>query len=131
MKYLVFVCLVFIQFVSFGQDNKESITHIDTLAIIDQMPLFLGGDAKLYKYLDKNLKYPIEAKKNKISGKVFVSFVIKEDGSVSRIKVLRGIGFGCDEEAIRLVQSMPKWTPGQLNGKPVRVSFNLPINFKL
>ena len=77
----------------------------------------------------KNITYPIEAREAGIEGVVFITFVIEIDGSISNIKVLRGIGGGCDDEAVRVIRLMPKWTPGKQNGKEVRVQFNMPIKF--
>ena len=94
-------------------------------------PVFPGGMEGMYKYLAENIKYPEQAKSEGIQGRVFVGFVIEADGSVTNAQVLRGIGGGCDEEALRVVEAMPNWTPGKQQGKPVRVQFNLPIIFKL
>ncbi len=99
--------------------------------VVEQMPQFPGGDAELLKYLRGNIKYPRMASENNIEGKVFVSFVVKSDGSITNVKVLRGIGGGCDEEAVRVVKSMPSWLPGKQGGRPVPVSFKLPVVFKL
>ena len=99
--------------------------------IAEEMPEFPGGVEALMDFVGKNVKYPEEAKEKEISGRVFVSFVIEKDGSVSNVKVLRGIGGGCDEEAVRVIKGMPKWKPGMQKGKPVRVSYMMPINFKL
>ena len=85
----------------------------------------------LYKYLAENIKYPQMAKESGIQGRVFVTFVVEKDGRVTDVRVLRGIGGGCDEEAIRVVQNMPKWTPGKQRGKSVRVQYNLPVKFTL
>ncbi len=99
--------------------------------IVDQMPEFPGGIEALMDFVGKNVKYPEQAKEKEISGRVFIGFVIEKDGSVNVVKVLRGIGGGCDEEAVRVIKAMPKWTPGKLKGQPVRVSYQIPINFKL
>ena len=99
--------------------------------IVDEMPQYPGGEKAMMEYVAKNVKYPQEAKDKEIQGRVFVSFVVEKDGSVSTVKVLRGIGGGCDEEAVRVVSSMPKWKPGIKDGKPVRVSYMMPLNFKL
>lgn len=85
----------------------------------------------LVAYLQKNLQYPDEAKQNTTQGRVILRFVVNEDGSISDIMLVRGIGSGCDEEAIRVVSSMPKWRPGKQNGTPVKVYFTQPISFKL
>ncbi len=82
-------------------------------------------------YLSENIKYPEEAKDKNISGRVFIEFVIEKDGSVSNVNVMRSVGGGCDDEAVRVVKAMPKWKPGLMKGKPVRVHYVLPINFKL
>jgi len=95
------------------------------------MPEFPGGEGALHQYLAENIKYPQMAKESGIQGRVFVTFVVERNGKVTDVKVLRGIGGGCDEEAIRVVQNMPSWTPGKQRGKPVRVQFNLPVKFTL
>ena len=82
-------------------------------------------------YVSKNVVYPEEAINKGIAGRVFVSFIVEKDGSVNEVEVMRGIGGGCDEEAVRVVKSMPKWKPGKMKGKPVRVSYMMPIIFKL
>jgi TonB family protein len=98
---------------------------------VEEMPAFPGGDAARVKFMMENLKYPQEAMKKGISGKVFVSFIVKSDGSIADVKILRGIGGGCDEEAMRVVKLMPKWKPGKNKGVPVDVIFNLPVVFAL
>ena len=109
----------------------EQPKEAEIFTVVEENPTFPGGETKLYKYLGESIKYPEEAKELGIQGRVFVNFVIETDGAVSNVKVLRGIGGGCDEEAIRVIQSMPRWTPGKQRGIPVRVSYNLPIKFTL
>jgi len=99
--------------------------------VVEVDPEFPGGMEAFYKYLAENIHYPEQAKKEHLQGRVFVTFVVEKDGSVSGAKVLRGIGGGCDEEALRVVNAMPKWTPGKMRGEVVRVNYNLPITFKL
>ena len=99
--------------------------------IVEQMPQYSGGEEAMMKYVAENIKYPQAAKDKDISGRVFVSFVVEKDGSISNVKVVRGIGGGCDEEAARVIKGMPKWKPGMQKGKPVRVNYMMPINFKL
>ena len=99
--------------------------------IVDEMPEFPGGDKELYQFIADNVKYPAEAKEKGIRGIVYVNFIVELDGSVSDIKVLRGIGGGCDEEAVRVVKSMPKFKPGIQNGEAVRVSYTVPVIFRL
>ncbi len=107
------------------------VDFISVFTIIESMPEYPGGMGKLMSFLAKNLKYPLLAKQKGIQGSVYVQFVIEADGSISNLKVLRGIGGGCDEEAMRVVSKMPKWTPGKQKGKPIRVSYNLPVKFTL
>ena len=99
--------------------------------VVEQQPEFQGGASEMYKYLSKNIKYPSAASRANVSGRVFMSFVVNVDGSITDVSVLKGLGFGCDEEAIRVVKAMPKWKPGKQSGRAVRVKFNLPINFQL
>jgi TonB family protein len=107
--------------------NKATKTIFTTA---EQIPEFTGGQVELYKWLARNIKYPLEAKKNKIEGRVFVKFVIEETGEIGDVKVMQGIGYGCDEEATRVVKNMPKWKPAVQNGKPVAIYYNMPIVFK-
>jgi protein TonB len=101
------------------------------MVIVQEMPVFSGGEDEMYKYLAANIKYPQEARELGIQGKVYIEFVIEPDGSVSHVTVKRGIGSGCDEEAARVVSSMPKWNPGKQNGQAVRVLLTLPVKFVL
>ena len=99
--------------------------------IVDEMPEFPNGQEALMLYIAKQVKYPPEAKKAGAQGRVFIGFIVEPDGSLSDFKVLRGIGYGCDEEALRVAKSMPKWQPGIHRGKAVRVQYLVPVNFKL
>jgi protein TonB len=98
---------------------------------VEQMPMFGSGEKELMEYLGKNIKYPTIARENGISGTVIVQFVVERDGSISSPEVARGIGGGCDEEALRVVRNMPKWKPGKQQGRAVKVKFTLPIKFRL
>jgi len=111
--------------------EEEVVEEAPIFTVVESMPEFKGGMAELYKYLGNNIKYPVMAKESGIQGKVYVTFVVERDGSITDVRVLRGIGGGCDEEAVRVVQDMPKWTPGKQRGKPVRVQYNLPVRFTL
>lgn len=101
------------------------------LMFVEKMPAFPGGDQALQAYLQKNIRYPAAARENGIEGTVVLQFVVNTDGSISDIKPLREVGGGATEEAIRVVKSMPKWTPGNNNGVNVPVYFNLPVTFQL
>jgi protein TonB len=104
----------------------------EILTFAEQMPEFAGGTEEMYKYLGKNIMYPPNARENSVEGKVVLTFVVGSDGKISQIEqVGKKLGWGCDEEAIRVVKSMPAWTPGKQNGKAVTVKFTLPIRFQL
>jgi protein TonB len=96
--------------------------------IVQQMPEFIGN---IGEYLARNIQYPQMARESGVSGRVVIRFVVNEDGSVSGAQVIKGIGAGCEEEALRVINSMPKWRPGKQNGKAVKVYYTLPVNFKL
>jgi len=110
---------------------KEGPDERGIYQIVEQMPEFPGGEEAIREFVVKNIQYPQKAIDAGAYGRVFVGFVIEPDGSVSNVTLLRGIGFGCDEEAMRVVKMMPKWQPGMQNGEAVRVSYMIPINFKL
>lgn len=112
-------------------EEEESAEEAQIFMVVESMPAFPGGEPALYKYLAENIKYPQMAKESGIQGRVFVTFVVERNGSVTDVRVLRGIGGGCDEEAIRVVKGMPQWTPGKQRGKAVRVQYNLPVKFTL
>lgn len=102
-----------------------------TFTVVEVMPEYPGGVNEMMKFLAENIKYPTVAKENGVSGKVYVSFIVEKDGLISDITILRGIGAGCDEEAIRVIKMMPKWKPGTQRGQAVRVQYNVPIKFTL
>jgi len=109
----------------------EQPQQAEIFTVVEEQPGYPGGEESRIKFLTDNIKYPEEAKELGIQGKVFVTFVVEIDGSITDVRVLRGIGGGCDEEAIRVVKAMPRWVPGKQRGVPVRVQFNLPIKFTL
>ncbi|MFC0185010.1 outer membrane transport energization protein TonB [Pseudarcicella hirudinis] len=98
---------------------------------VEQQAEFPGGNAAFGKFLSKNLKYPSAAQRANVSGRVYVQFVVNTDGSIQDVQVLKSVGFGCDEEAVRVIKTVPKWTPGKQSGRPVRSRFTVPINFVL
>jgi protein TonB len=115
------------------KEAGQQIVEVEVLsfAVVEEQPLFPGGEAALLEYIGKNTRYPEEAIEAQISGKVFVGFIISTKGKVTDVKLLRGISPVLDNEALRVVKTMPDWTPGRQNGKPVRVSFQVPVNFTL
>lgn len=112
-------------------EDEEEVDEQEIFQVVENDPEFPGGLDAMYKYLAQNIKYPQLARENNITGKVYVEFVVEKDGSVSNVKVLRDIGGGCGQEAVRVVKTMPKWTPGKQRGKAVRVAYRLPVNFNL
>ena len=111
--------------------EEEEIVEAEIFKVVEEMPEFPGGAAKMMEYIQKNIKYPMMARESDIQGRVFVNFVVEPDGSITNVTVMRGIGGGCDEEALRVVQSMPNWKPGKQRGSAVCCSFTVPIIFKL
>ncbi|MDD3320110.1 MAG: energy transducer TonB [Paludibacter sp.] len=99
--------------------------------VVETMPLFPGGEAAMMKYMGDNIKYPVIAQENGIQGRVICQFVVNKDGSIVDVVVVRSVDASLDKEAIRMIQSMPRWTPGKQRGKPVRVKYTLPVNFRL
>lgn len=104
---------------------------VSVFTYVEQMPEFPGGEGELLKYLKENLKYPEEALDEEREGKVYVKFVVDENGDIRNAMSVRPIGYGMDEEAVRVVESMPQWKPGKQNGKAVKVYFQLPIMFSI
>lgn len=121
---VVFSCLVL--FLRVNAQEEDTIQKK-----VELMPAFIGGDQALFNYIKKNVKYPKKARKEEIQGKVYVSFVIEKDGAISDVLIKKGVHELLDEEAMRVIKSMPKWTPGTQGGKPVRVQFVMPISFSL
>ncbi|MFH1322006.1 MAG: energy transducer TonB [Bacteroidota bacterium] len=113
------------------EEEVEIFDEHEIFTIVEEMPQFGSGEGDLLNYLQQNIKYPQMAKESGISGTVYVTFVVNPKGEITNVKVLRGIGGGCDKEAIRVVSAMPKWKPGKQRGKPVSVQYNLPVRFVL
>ena len=112
---------------AFAQEEEDIIM----IHSIETMPMFPGGHQGMIQFISENLKYPADAEEKGIQGRVVVRFVVERDGSITNVEALNTIHETLAEEAIRVVKSMPNWKPGTQRGKPVRVMFNLPINFKL
>jgi protein TonB len=113
------------------EKEKEKEEDVQVFFIVEDMPEFPGGMAALQKFIAQSIKYPVIAQENGIQGKVFVNFVVNTDGSVTNAKIARGVDPSLDKEALRVVMTLPKWKPGRQGGKPVRVSYTVPINFQL
>jgi len=119
-----------IEDIVFDEAVEEEVAD-EIFTIVEDQPQPKGGMAAFYEYIGKKLKYPAQARRMGIEGKVFVEFVVDKDGTITNVKAIKGIGAGCDEEAIRVIQSSPKWNAGKQRGRPVRVRMILPITFKL
>ncbi|MBO4803073.1 MAG: energy transducer TonB [Muribaculaceae bacterium] len=116
-----------------ASDQKDSQNYNEEKVFnsVEQMPQFPGGDAALMKYLASHINYPSEAVKNNNQGRVILQFVVEKDGSIGEVKVVRSVDDALDKEAVRVIKSLPKFTPGRQSGKPVRVWYTLPVTFKL
>ena len=113
------------------QTEEEEEEEAQVFFIVEEMPEFPGGELALRKFIAQSIKYPVIAQENGIQGKVYVNFVVDKDGSVTAAKVARGVDPSLDKEAMRVVNSLPKWKPGKQRGKAVKVSYTVPINFVL
>lgn len=133
MKKLFTLLLFVMPALAFAQsDSAAAPKKSDPKPVmVEKMPEYPGGNEAMYKFINKKLKYPRQARKNGIEGKVFIQFVIDTDGSVIDAKILKDIGYGCGEAALKVVNKMPKWKPGTVQNKPVKVAFTLPFTFKL
>lgn len=127
MKPILCIALMLLPLLTIAQNEKTD----STFALVDKMPEFPGGQGALIAYLSKELRYPEEARESGAAGKVVSQFVVSENGSITDIQIIRSVGCGCDEEAIRVISKMPRWVPGMQDGVPVKVYFKLPINFAL
>ncbi len=123
----VTILLSFCTSIAFSQNTTDE----NTIYVkVDKMPEFPGGQVALVKYLSKNIKYPSKYKKDKVNGRVFVSFVVDKNGKVGRAKVVKSLNEECDKEALRVISMMPNWIPGEKEGNKVNVQFGLPVNFE-
>jgi len=114
-----------------NSQNQSRLDNLDTniYTKVDTYPKFPGGEEKRVKFISKNLQYPIEAQEKNIMGTVYVSFIVEHDGKISNVKLYKGIGGGCDQEAVRVIKLMPNWVPAKVGKNPVRVQMIMPIRF--
>jgi periplasmic protein TonB len=132
MKKLFIIFGLLISGISFAQtETKNPDDHIFTTP--EQFPSFPGGEEKMMAFIKKNIRYPELERQAGISGTCYITFVVEKSGKIREAKILRGVpgGPGCDKEALRVINKMPKWKPGKQNGRKVRVQFNLPIKYTL
>jgi protein TonB len=130
-RFLLLLSAILLTNMAFCQEEKKGSVDDEVFVVVEEQAEFPGGLDSMYAYIQKNLKYPEKAKAEGIEGRVFVSFIIEKDGSISNVKILRGIGGGCEEAVVEMIKNMPKWKPGKQRGKPVRFQFTLPIKFEL
>jgi len=127
MSMMAVLCLM----TANAQKTVVSQSKQNVYDVVEQMPEFPGGMPAMIEFLQTNLNYPKDAKKQKVGGRVLVMFVVETDGSMSNVRVAKKIFPSLDAEALRVVKAMPKWNPGKEKGKPVRVNFTIPIVFSL
>lgn len=140
MKFFSYIFLILFVKVSFAQKDSSALDNHDLsqgkpdiFTVVEEMPEFPGGAMEMMKFIQRNIIYPNKAKEAGLMGKCFLKYVVDSSGNVRDVQVLKGVPNckECDDEAVKVVKSMPKWKPGRQNGKPVSVFFNLPISFSL
>ena len=133
MKVLVLVAMMFAFGFSTASAQKTVVSqkNEEVFDVVEQMPEYPGGMQALFEFLSQNIKYPEDAQKQKVEGRVIVTFVVETDGSISNVEVAKHAFPSLDNEAVRVIQAMPNWTPGKQSGKVVRVKYTIPINFSL
>ena len=123
--------MMFVLLFSFMTSTAQTKKNDMVFDVVEVMPQYPGGQIAMLKYIMENIKYPEQAMKEGIQGRVTVRFIVEKDGSISDVRPILSVHPLLDKEAVRVVESMPKWSPGKQNGKPVRVRFNVPVMFKL
>jgi len=133
MKKLIFMSMMAVLSLTTAIAQKTVVSQKNqkVFEVVEQMPEYPGGMMAMMEFLQDNMKYPADAEKQKVQGKVMVSFIVETDGSISDVKVMKNVFPSLDAEAIRVVKAMPHWTPGKQKGKVVRVHFSLPIAYRL
>lgn len=130
MHKLLITCLLLALGTALGAQETAKIYEFND-STLQEKPQFPGGESEMFKFISKNLNYPTKARNKGISGLVAVSFIVNETGALSDFICLRDIGAGCGEEGLRVIRIMPQWTPGKVNGVPVKVKYVLPLKFRL
>ncbi|MBR3398652.1 MAG: energy transducer TonB [Prevotella sp.] len=132
MKKLILMSLMAVFCLSTVSAQKTVVSKKNqkVFDVVEQMPEFPGGMEALFKYMAENMKYPEDAKKQQVEGRVLVQFIVETDGSVSNTEVLMRVFPSLDAEAVRVISGMPKWIPGKQNGKVVRVKYTIPVSFR-
>lgn len=114
-----------------AEPEPPKVEETKVFDVVEQMPSFPGGQGALMSWLGSNIKYPVVAEENGVQGRVVCTFVVERDGSITDVKVVRGVDPSLDKEAVRVLKAMPKWIPGKQNGSAVRVKYTVPVTFRL
>ena len=131
MKNTLLIIALFIGIGAFAQTTESKNTPPEPGTLVETQPEFPGGQMEMMRFIQKEVKYPEDAKEMGIQGKVYISFTVNKEGTLEEVKILRGVSTSIDKESLRVVKAMPKWTPGTQQGVNVKVRYNLPINFRL
>ncbi|TCD17500.1 energy transducer TonB [Pedobacter psychrodurus] len=131
MRKLIFLALMGIAMYYNSAKAQNNPDKVYDFVSVEKQPGFPGGISNFYKYLSHEIKYPEAAKKNKTQGKVFASFVVEKNGALTDLQVIRSLSTETDKEALRVLNKSPRWNPGLIDGKPVRVKYNIAINFAM
>lgn len=129
MRHLLLLVLMLLSSVTMTAQNDEQVALQDS--ILETMPSYPGGQVALFQFLSKTIKYPVSAEEKKIQGRVIVGFYVEADGTITDVEVKKSVDPSLDEEAVRVVKSMPKWIPGKKDGVPVKIEYTLPVTFRL
>ena len=128
---LFIIALLTLTAMSNAMAQQEVALEEKVYEVVEEMPSFPGGQGAMFEFIANNIQYPIVAEENGVQGRVLVSFVIKKDGSLSNVRVVKSVDPALDKEAVRLIKSMPKWSPGKEKGQFVNVKFTVPVTFRL
>lgn len=130
-QFMLTMLLMLMATVAMAQHNRGNAGKDKVFDVVEVMPQFPGGQVELFNFLSDNVKYPADAEKKKIEGRVIATFVVDKDGSITDAEIVRSVYPSLDAEALRVINAMPKWIPGKQSGKTVRVKYTVPLTFSL
>ena len=130
-QFMLTMLLMLLSTVAMAQHNRGNAGKDKVFDVVEVMPQFPGGQVELFNFLSDNVKYPADAEKKKIEGRVIATFVFDKDGSITDAEIVRSVYPSLDAEALRVINAMPKWVPGRQSGKAVRVKYTIPLTFSL
>lgn len=130
-QFMLTMLLMLMATVAMAQHNRGNAGKDKVFDVVEEMPQFPGGQVELFNFLSDNVKYPADAEKKKIEGRVIATFVVDKDGSITDAEIVRSVYPSLDAEALRVINAMPKWIPGKQSGKTVRVKYTVPLTFSL